>query len=180
MKKKIFIIALVILAGYILLMDSGIMETEIFNDGQGIENQKEETIKHATEFKLEDLEGNEVSLSDFTGRKIFLNFWTTWCPPCDSEMPHINEVYKENHDIEIITINLKEDVSTIKKYMDNNKFEFPVLLDIDSKVSNHYKAYSIPKSVLIDEEGNIIDTHIGAMDKEKLIEFMQIDTEIDS
>lgn len=119
----------------------------------------------AMDFKLKDLNGNEVSLSDYKGKKVFLNFWATWCSPCRSEMPEMEKLYQEtkNSDLIILAVNLDEDKETVQKFMSSNKYNFPVLLDTDNIVASKYRIVSIPTSFFIDKEGNIADKHIGPM-----------------
>ncbi|MBM7869138.1 thiol-disulfide isomerase/thioredoxin [Clostridium pascui] len=119
----------------------------------------------AMDFKLKDLTGKEVSLSDYKGKKVFLNFWATWCSPCKAEMPEMEKLYQEtkNSDLVILAVNLDEEKDTVQKFINSNKYNFPVLLDTGNIVAGKYEVVSIPTSFFIDEEGNIVDKHIGAM-----------------
>jgi peroxiredoxin len=119
----------------------------------------------ATDFKLKDLDGKEVSLSDFKGKKVFLNFWASWCPPCKEEMPDIEKLYEEtkDSDLVILAVNLGETKNTTKSFIDNNKYNFQVLLDSDQSVANQYNITKIPTSYFIDKEGNIVSTVSGGL-----------------
>lgn len=119
----------------------------------------------AINFKLRDLNGNEVSLSDFKGKKVFLNFWASWCPPCKAEMPDIEKLYQEtkNSDLVILAVNLGEDSKTVKSFISKNNYNFKVLLDSDQEVAIKYNITSIPTSFFIDKNGNIVSKRIGAM-----------------
>lgn len=119
----------------------------------------------AMDFKLKDLNGKEVSLSNYKGKKVFLNFWATWCPPCKAEMPEMEKLYQEtkDSDLVILAVNLDEDKDTVQKFINSNKYNFPVLLDTGNIVASQYEVVSIPTSFFIDKEGNIVDKHIGAM-----------------
>lgn len=120
----------------------------------------------APNFKLSDLNNKELSLSDLKGKKVFLNFWATWCPPCKEEMPEIQKLYEEtkNSDLVIIAVEIGEPLSTVKPFIASNKYSFKVLLDSDQSVSTKYNIASIPTSYFIDVDGNIISKRIGAMD----------------
>jgi len=125
-----------------------------------------EVIKvKAMDFKLKDLNGKEVSLSDFKGKKIFLNFWASWCPPCKAEMPEMERLYEEtkDSDLVILAVNLGDDKSTVQEFITNNKYNFKVLLDTDTNVASKYGIVSIPTSYFIDKDGKIINKHIGSM-----------------
>lgn len=141
-----------------------------FSDKKQNDNLKNETAlkiskTKAMDFKLKDLNGKEVSLSDYKGKKVFLNFWATWCPPCKAEMPEMEMLYKEtkNSDLVILAVNLDEEKDTVQKFINSNKYNFPVLLDTGNIVASQYEVVSIPTSFFIDKEGNIVDKHIGAM-----------------
>ncbi|KGK88617.1 TlpA disulfide reductase family protein [Clostridium sp. HMP27] len=150
---------------------NNIINTESnFPDKKQNENFKNETAlkvskTKAMDFKLKDLTGKEVSLSDYKGKKVFLNFWATWCPPCKAEMPEMEMLYQEtkNSDLVILAVNLDEERNTVQKFINSNKYDFPVLLDTGNIVASQYEVVSIPTSFFIDKEGNIVDKHIGAM-----------------
>lgn len=128
----------------------------------------------ALNFKLKDLNGNEVSLSDFKGKKVFLNFWASWCPPCKAEMPDIEKLYGEtvDSDLVILAVNLGEDNTTTKSFIDNHKYNFTVLLDLDQSVAKQYNIVAIPTSFFINKEGNIVSTIKGGMSLEKMKYFI--------
>lgn len=119
----------------------------------------------APDFKLKDLNGKELSLSDLKGKKVFLNFWATWCPPCKEEMPEIQKLYNEtkDSDLVIIAVEIGEPQSEVKSFIDNNKYSFKVLLDSDQSVATKYSITAIPTSYFIDEDGNIISKSSGGM-----------------
>lgn len=137
-----------------------------------IDKKSLETIpkEKAIDFKLKDLNGKNVSLSDFKGKKVLLNFWATWCPPCRAEMPDIEKLYQENKDSDLVIlgVNLGEDTQTVKSYIDKNKYNFNILLDSDQAVAIKYNIVSIPTSFFIDKEGNIIYKKVGAMSIEEM------------
>jgi thiol-disulfide isomerase/thioredoxin len=133
-------------------------------------NLASSTKVKATDFKLKDLNGKEVSLSDFKGKKVFLNFWATWCPPCKAEMPDIEKFYQETKDsnLVILAVNLGEDKQTVKSFIDKNKYNFNILLDSNQDVAVKYNIVSIPTSFFIDKDGNIVSKKIGAMSIEEM------------
>lgn len=91
----------------------------------------------AIDFKLKDLEGNEFSLSNLKGKRVFLDFWATWCPLCKAEMPEIEKLYQETKDSDliIVAVDIGESLNTIKIFIDSNKDNFKVLLDSDQSVA---------------------------------------------
>lgn len=126
----------------------------------------------AKDFTLVDLNGNKVSLSDFRGKKVFLNFWATWCPPCKAEMPEIEKVYQETKDSDfvILAVEIGEPLDTVKPFISKNNYNFKVLLDQDQSVASAYGISAIPTSFFIDEEGNIISKRVGGMNYEEMKE----------
>lgn len=124
----------------------------------------------AIDFRLKDLDGKELSLSDLKGKKVFLNFWATWCPPCKAEMPEIEKLYQETKDtnLVIVTVEIGEPLNTVKSFIYDNKYNFKVLIDPDQSVASKYNIASIPTSYFIDVDGNIISKNIGGMNIDQM------------
>lgn len=139
-------------------------------DAENDDDDIQESID-ALDFKLKDLNGKEVSLSDYKGKTIYLNFWATWCPPCQEEMPYIQQLNKENQDADfvILTIDIQEPEGTVKKFMADNKYDFPVLLDKDADVASMYGVQNIPLSLLIDKNFKIVSAYEGAMENYEML-----------
>jgi thiol-disulfide isomerase/thioredoxin len=125
----------------------------------------------AMDFTLEDMNGNKVALSDYKGKTILLNFWASWCGPCKYEMPFIEQLYKDtkDSDLVIVTVNLQEPKSTVSKFLIDNKYTFPVLLDTKGDVSNQYGVNGIPLSLLINKDFKIISAHEHQMDSYEIL-----------
>ena len=113
----------------------------------------------APDFELSNLDGQVVSLSDFRGKPIFLNFWATWCGPCRFEMPFIQKMYKElsSEGLVILAVNLQENPARVKKFVENLGFTFPVLLATNSEVPLAYNIRAIPATFFVDKNGIIQD-----------------------
>jgi len=137
---------------------------------QPIETNPNATKTKAIDFKLKDLNGKELSLSDLKGKRVFLNFWATWCPPCKAEMPEIEKLYQEtkNSNLVIVAVEIGEPLSTVKPFIDSNKYNFKVLIDPDQSVAAQYNITSIPTSYFIDVDGNIISKNIGGMNIDQM------------
>ena len=115
------------------------------------------------DFTLQDLEGKPISLSDYKGKVVFIDFWATWCPPCRLSIPYVEklyEQYKDNEDFVVLGINLEESKEDITKFMKKQKMNYPVLLS-DKKVISNYKIASIPRFFLIDRNGEIYNKYVG-------------------
>lgn len=119
----------------------------------------------APDFSLPSLDNQSVALSSQRGKVVFINFWTTTCPPCVAEMPHFQELYQEwsaRDDVVILTINIGEDAGTIRNFMQSNRYSFPVLLDSQLKVAEKYRIQYTPTSLVIDKNGLLQKRVIGA------------------
>jgi peroxiredoxin len=131
----------------------------------------------APDFTLQTVNGKSYKLSDFRGKKVLLNFFATWCPPCKGEMPQMEEFYKENKDknVIVLAVNLttgETSPNVLPKFISNYGLTFPVLLDKQGDIGDIYQAFSIPTSYFIDKNGVIQDKMVGAMDKETMENLM--------
>lgn len=116
---------------------------------------------NAPAFSLRDINGKQVSLEDYKGKVVLVNFWATWCGPCQAEMPHLQKMYVDLEDQGFVVLSISadnaRDASKVKPLVKRNRYTFPVLLDKDSTVLNQYNPESVlPYNVLIGKDGNII------------------------
>jgi len=120
--------------------------------------------KQAPDFQLPNLEGQSISLSDFQGKPVLLNFWAVRCPPCRFEMPFIQGIFEGQSDtgLVILAIDIGEAPSTVKDFIQSNNFSFPVLLDTNQDVALEYNIRAIPTTFLIDKDGIIQEIKVGA------------------
>ncbi|MCG1023415.1 redoxin domain-containing protein [Sutcliffiella horikoshii] len=123
----------------------------------------------APDFTLTKLDGSEFKLSDYRGKKVILNFWATWCPPCKAEMPHMQYFYEENHEeVEVIAVNLTnmdKGKDAISKFVNDYELTFAIPLDEDGDIGMQYQAFTIPTSYAIDKDGVIQKKIVGPMDE---------------
>src|SRR3990167_4043076 len=165
--KLRFIVASIIL---IILVISGAVD--ISRAG------KEEKIA-APDFTLMTMDNKKVSLKDFKGKYIFLNFWATWCGPCIDEMPSMERLYqklKSKKNFEMLAVSIdKGGAEVVKRFVKENKLTFTVLLDRDSEVAAAYGVMGIPATYLIDPNGDVINKASGARtwDTKDSIEFFE-------
>ena len=118
--------------------------------------------REAPDFTLSTLEGNSASLSDFQGKLVLLNFWSTHCPPCRAEMPYFEELFREgNEDLIILCVDVGENVSRVKDFARRNNFSLTILLDTNGRVARSYRVRFTPTTLLIDEQSKISKTKIG-------------------
>jgi len=115
------------------------------------------------EIKLKDLNGQPVSLTDFRGKIVFLNFWTTWCFDCRIEMPHMEKLHQKfkNKEFEMVAVNLQEPVSQVKQFFRDYKLTFTTLLDSDGAAGAHFRITAIPTTFILNKHGIIIGKVFG-------------------
>ena len=163
---RILCFALLILPQFINAqrMDAQItQETAALLRNAKIQVANQRTDPHA--FSLPMLTGGIAALSDFKGRIVILNFWATWCPPCRAEMPSMEKLYNRFKDqgLEILAVDIGEDESTVRRFINSSKYTFPVLLDTNNRISNAYGIEAIPTSYILDREGKIIARVVGSI-----------------
>ena len=126
----------------------------------------------APDFELPNLNGQSVSLSDFRGKPVLVNFWASWCGPCRFEMPFIQEIYEGWSDkgLVVLAIDMGESPSTVKDFIQSHNFSFPVLLDTNQDVALQYNIRAIPATFFIDKDGIIQGTKVGAFSSKAEIE----------
>ncbi|CEG27701.1 thiol-disulfide oxidoreductase ResA [Bacillus sp. B-jedd] len=139
------------------------------------ERSRAGTGELAPDFVLTDLEGNEHKLSDYRGQGVFLNFWGTWCKPCEKEMPYINNQYKQFKDrgVQVLAVNISESNVAVQTFSDRYGLSFPIVLDKDSQVMNAYGVGNLPATFLVDKEGRIVRYHTGQLTEQAVKAFME-------
>lgn len=186
MRKWIVVVVVAVLFGwalYDLLYEPG--ETvedsgDAVMTAEGPDEQEDATSfekgEQAPDFTLETLGGEEVSLSDYEGTPVIINFWATWCPPCRAEMPDMEEMYQSTDDLEILAVNLTETESTrnaVSQFVGELGLSFPILLDQNSDVMGQYEVGPVPTSIFVDREGKVQSVILGAMNKDLMEQRLQ-------
>ncbi len=121
-------------------------------------------------FTLTDVDGNEVTLAQFRGRPVMLNFWATWCAPCRLEMPEMEQAQQDYaaDGLAILAINQEEPAERVMSFMDELGLTFTAPLDEDGDVSAQYGAFFLPSSVFINAEGEITAFHRGIIARSQI------------
>ncbi|AZT90876.1 TlpA family protein disulfide reductase [Caldicellulosiruptor changbaiensis] len=130
-------------------------------------------VNGAVDFKLESVDGKEYSISSFRGKKVILNFFATWCPPCRAEIPDFEKFHQSNKDIVLIGVNIQEDKNTVKEFLNSMGVSYLVLLDKDGKIASNFGIEGIPTTFLLDENGRIIAKNVGMMTYDELDKFVK-------
>ena len=163
----------ILIAILVLILTSGLLITGCSPPSQpGGPAQGPQVGKLAPDFKLENLDGQSVSLSDFRGKPVLINFWASWCGPCRAEMPYIQQIYEEWSDkgLEVLAIDIGESSSKVKEFLQSQGLSIPVLLDTEKNVAQEYNITGIPTTFFIDKDGIIQEKVIGAFPSKGAIE----------
>ncbi len=185
-KNVILVIVLAVILAAILVLGA-IFYKELSKIVKGEET--ETTVESGTEdvaekntaqsFTVYDGDGNATELSEVLGKRpIVVNFWTSWCPPCRSELPDFDDAYDDwGDEVEFFMVNLtdgkRETLETAKKFVEECGYDFPVYYDTDGYAASVYSVYSIPVTVFIDKNGNEVHSRIGAMSGDDLEEWIE-------
>jgi len=176
MKKSTIVIGLLL---FVLLISSGVIAIVVFGNNPlartGSDSNQLDwlmadigVIGHPLstdplKVKLQNTAGRYVRLDDFRGKIVFLNFWTTWCPACITEMPSMEKLHRKlfGKNFAMVTVNIKESASQVKNFLEKYKLTFAALLDTDGEVSTEFGIGAIPTTFILDKSGKIIGRITG-------------------
>ena len=147
--------------------------TDAASEGSDETTSEVEKNKYAAlDFKVLDINGEEVRLSDFKGKPVVLNFWATWCYYCKEEMPDFNKAYKEFSDVQFLMVNATDGVQETKEkatnYVKEQGFDFEIFFDTNREAVTNYGVTGFPATFFIDAEGNLVTYASGMIDYETL------------
>ena len=121
----------------------------------------------APDFTLSQLSSDSpISLSDLRGRVVLVNFWATWCKPCEDEIPAMERLYRVLHPegFELLAISVGEEPSVVREFCDRLGVTFPVLLDTEKQVASDWQTFAFPESLLVDRDGTVLERYVGPRD----------------
>ena len=122
-----------------------------------------DTGRPAPAFTLTELNGQPAALSQFKGQVVMVNFWATWCGPCQQEMPLLDQMYKKFKPagFTLLGVNVDKEAPPVRELLARKPVSFPVLLDPANQVSKAYHVDEMPSTVIIDRKGEIRYVHRG-------------------
>lgn len=175
----IIILIVLVLGGLFYTGSANITNNNAKNDTPTKEADKGSQVKAglekgnlAPDFELVTPEGKPVKLSDFKGKKVILNFWATWCPPCRAEIPDIQNFYSKNKDeVVVLGVNLtgsEKDSGNVTRFIKEFGMSFPIVLDKQNRVGALYQVSAIPISYILDTSGIIQQKVVGPMSYEMM------------
>ncbi len=181
MKNKITVLVLILVfilligGSYVLYnylspsISSDKMTTQDEAENNSETSQQEKEQEPAPDFTVFDKNGKEVKLSDFAGKPAVVNFWASWCGPCQMEMPDFEEKYRElGGEINFLMVNMtdgsRETIKIASAFIEKKGYTFPVYYDTESNAAITYNVYSLPTTYFIDSSGHVTAQTTGAID----------------
>ena len=149
---------------------------EFVNTTQKVEPVEKVRTMQATDFTLPTLTGEEQSLGSEKGKVVIINFWASWCNPCNIEAPHLQSYYEKHQaDVEILGVNVttKDKKAAVREFVDQYNLTFPILLDESGDVSTMYGAFTIPTTIILNRNGEIEQEIVGPLEEDHLDELIQ-------
>lgn len=119
------------------------------------------------DFTLPNMQGQPVQLAALRGKVVFINVWTTWCPPCIEEMPTIQRLHEELHPKGLVVLAINMDAlgrQTVEPFLDKRRLTFPILLDPESQTERLYQTAGVPESFIVDKAGLLVEKIVGPRD----------------
>jgi len=170
-KKKRLVIRTIILAVLVLAIGYTVYGTAT--------KDKVELIavgSKAPDFTLVDLNGEKHKLSDYKGQGVFLNFWATFCGPCEREMPAINRQYQvfKDQGVQTLSVNIAQTDFEVQNFVDRHELTFPVVIDKTKSVSTTYNVGSLPATLVIDPDGKVVKIITGELEEGKIASYMEL------
>lgn len=123
----------------------------------------------AVDFELPALEGETVSPADFAGQVVLIDFWATWCVPCHAQQEVLDAVYeKVGDEVQFLAVDVGEQESMVRGFVEKKPFPYPVLLDEDSRVADGLGVYSLPTLMILDTEGEVSYQEAGLVSQKQV------------
>ncbi|MEJ8544723.1 TlpA family protein disulfide reductase [Brevibacillus borstelensis] len=171
--RYMLVLAVVAMATYlVLVVGTGGSQKETMEELL----TKPEVRYQAPDFKGISLQGEEMSLAQHEGKPVFLNFWASWCPPCQAEMPDLNALYKTyGEQVAFFGINttLNDSEEAARDFAGLYQVEYPIVIDPKGEISKEYQIIAMPTSFILDAKGKIVYKKIGPVTIEEFERVVQ-------
>ena len=130
----------------------------------------------AQAFTLDSIDGVSISLDDYKGKFVLLNFWATWCAPCRKEMPALDRLHNKlnNGNFEVVGIHVGPSLSGVQRFLEQVPVEFTILIDQNMELSN-WGVLGLPTTFLVNPEGQLVYRAVGERewDSAKIVRFLR-------
>ena len=190
-QKSVNITGFLVLGLIVVLLAGLILAQVVSNDGASVINAIDDTTNEngrmsdspagplrqggvAPDLTLQDLDGQRVSLSEWRGRPVLINFWATWCAPCELEMPTIQAAYEQHQDdgLVVLAVAVDDTEGNVRRFFQKRDLTIRPLMD-DGSASRAYQVFGLPTSYLVREDGRIAAVHAGLLTEKKLEEYLR-------
>lgn len=128
----------------------------------------------APDFTLPDLSGRQVKLSDFRGKLVVIDFWATWCPPCEFEIPVLNSLYDSHRDRDVVILGVSVDTDgpdAVRSYAEKRQVRYQILLGSES-LAREFGAPGFPSLIVVGADGFIRSMHVGLVEQPELLQVL--------
>lgn len=159
----------------ILLVMAGAIVFTIYNSFTGEKNELLQVGDEAPDFTLTDLNGKSHQLSDYQGQGVFVNFWGTWCKPCEKEFPLMEKQYQVYKDqgVQILAVNIAQSDYEVRQFAEQRDLTFPIVIDKTKSVMEAYNIRPLPTTLLVNPEGKITKIITGEMSEKDIASYME-------
>lgn len=159
----------------ILIVLVGTIVFTIYNNATKEQQEVLQIGDQAPDFKLTDLNGKEHQLSEYRGQGVFVNFWGTWCKPCEKEFPLMEKQYQVYKDqgVQILAVNIAQSDYEVRQFAEQRDLTFPIVIDKSKSVMEAYNIRPLPTTLLVNVEGKIVKIVTGEMSEEDIQSYME-------
>jgi len=157
---------------FVFVPPAGARKVDAFGSAESVARAESFVGKPAPPFTLTGVKGSTVSLANYKGKVVLLDFWASWCMPCRIEMPLVQKLYDEfkPKGLVVFGVNVMDEMAPIKRFLADNHVELPILRDRDGAVAQSYQAEGLPTVVVIGKDGRISSYFTGVRDEDTLRE----------
>jgi thiol-disulfide isomerase/thioredoxin len=135
----------------------------LFAFSPSVQDVEDREVLQSYDWQLADMNGTQVDLSTFRGKKVLVNFWATWCPPCIAEMPSMQALYDDYSDKVVFLFVTNDDKATVEKFITKHGYTLPIYHEM-SPAPAELQSSALPTTYLINEKGEILIDKTGAAD----------------
>ena len=159
----------------ILLVLAGAIAFAVYNSFAGEKSELLQVGDEAPDFTLVDLNGEQHQLSDYKGQGVFVNFWGTWCKPCEKEFPLMEKQYQiyKDQGVQILAVNIAQSDYEVTQFAEQRNLTFPIVIDKTKDVMEAYNIRPLPTTILVNPEGKITKIITGEMSEEDIASYME-------
>ena len=149
--------------GTLFSLPDGLREVRQFTPWDEARIKKQLRGKPAPDLEVKDINGSSISLADLKGKTVLLDFWTTWCPPCQADAPSLEKLNQKygNKNLAIVGVSVNEPRATVEQYLKKHPHSFPVVLSTENQLSRPYEIAIFPTYLIVGPDGTLMTVEQG-------------------